>query len=90
MPEKKIDVHYCFFRSWTAKVIDDDFPELNIFWHDYKWSPPNRKLFSKNEKLSYGGRILTTGSCDKDIHESLNANICLICGILSIRKHTIV
>ena len=44
--KKEIDVHYCFFRSWMAKVIDDDFPELNIFWHDYKWSPPNRKLFS--------------------------------------------
>ena len=49
MKEKKtgkIDVHYSAFPV-MAKMMDDDFPELNIFWHDYKWSPPNRKPFSK-------------------------------------------
>ena len=65
MPEKKIDVHYCFFRSWMAKVIDDDFPELNIFWHDYKWSPPNRKLFSFFENFYTRGEYWPQGP-DRD------------------------
>ena len=69
-----------------AKVIDDDFPELNIFWHDYKWSPPNRKLFSFFENFYTRGEYWPQGP-DIDIHETLNANIR---DILSIRKQTLV
>ena len=56
MPEKKLMSTTAFSgHGWYIKVIDDDFPELNIFWHDYKWSPPNRKPFSKNRNFHTRG-----------------------------------